>query len=200
MDKFIKDAMCKFIENYTKILNKEQKDWYDKDINHNEYFYILKKPDTNRYKLGYTRNIKSRIRQLQTGSDEKIQCVASFKFFSQVARPVESLIKIKYSSYKTIGEWFELTDSKLQELMNYICELPFVIDKVEKSTCCICNERFNNEYFYCMFDYRNRPILNMITTHAKKHTDETYEFGNISYKDLFLDYYYKIKKTVYFIE
>jgi hypothetical protein len=63
------------------------------------------------YKIGYTRNkdIKKRIKNLQTGNKDKIKCIDSFE--SMHGRKVETAMHNFYSFKRQGGEWFNLDNT-----------------------------------------------------------------------------------------
>jgi len=68
------------------------------------------------YKIGYTRNkdIKKRIKGLQTGNKDRIKCIDSFESFH--GRKVETALHNLYSYKNEGGEWFKL---ELNDIINF---------------------------------------------------------------------------------
>lgn len=77
-----------------------------------KYVYILKTSD-NIYKIGVTKDVDKRIKQLQTGSTEKITLVD--KFLSEYPFKLESYFHYKYKDNKVNGEWFYLSEENLND-------------------------------------------------------------------------------------
>lgn len=61
------------------------------------------------YKIGYTRNkdIKKRIKNLQTGNKDKIKCVDVYES-ERHAKKIETTLHNLYSFKRKGGEWFDL--------------------------------------------------------------------------------------------
>jgi hypothetical protein len=84
------------------------------------YIYLLEcvsKYKTT-YKIGYTRNknIKKRIKNLQTGNKDKIKCIDSFE--SKYGRKVETSLHNLYSFKREGGEWFDLDINDIVKFQN----------------------------------------------------------------------------------
>ena len=69
--------------------------------------YLIKSEETGRYKIGVSKNPHKRVKQLQTGSNEKIFLINSFK--SNYPEKVEKTLHNQYLYLKTNGEWFDLS-------------------------------------------------------------------------------------------
>lgn len=91
------------------------------------YVYLLLEVDKDgneRHKIGITRNsVEKRIKQLQTGNSNKIQCLHSFQtehFFK-----VEGWLHKKYNIQKTEtkNEWFILTNEQVTSFMDDCTEI-----------------------------------------------------------------------------
>lgn len=78
------------------------------------FIYLL--TNGNHYKIGFTKNINNRIKQLQTGSSTKIELLyfyKSDKFYSQI----EKALHRTYNIYQTSdNEWFDLP---INEILNF---------------------------------------------------------------------------------
>ena len=68
------------------------------------------------YKIGYTRNkdIKKRIRGLQTGNKDKIKCIDVFES-QKHAKKIEIALHSFYSYKRKVGEWFDLDFSDVNK-------------------------------------------------------------------------------------
>lgn len=88
------------------------------------YVYLLR---TNEfYKIGITKNLSKRVKQLQTGNSEKIELICSYE--SDYAKKIEKTLHNKYASVKKTGEWFTL--SVINEL-EFINECKAIEDNVK---------------------------------------------------------------------
>lgn len=72
------------------------------------YIYLLQQGNTNFYKIGITKSIEHRLRQLQSGCPEKLKVVRYIKGRHQD----EKYLHYKHQAYKKVGEWFELTEQQ----------------------------------------------------------------------------------------
>ena len=91
------------------------------------YVYLLLEVDKDgneRHKIGITRkSVDKRVKQLQTGNSNKIQCLHSFQtehFFK-----VEGWLHKKYNVQKTEtkNEWFTLTNEQVGSFINDCIEI-----------------------------------------------------------------------------
>lgn len=92
-----------------------------------KYVYLLQCTEddgTIRYKIGVSKNVKKRIKQLQTGNVYDIVLLESF--YSNYATRIESNLHNLYSHQKNKREWFDLNKEQVESFQN-ICE------KYEKS-------------------------------------------------------------------
>lgn len=73
------------------------------------------------YKIGYTRNkdIKKRIKNLQTGNKDKIKCI-DFYCSEKYARKIETSLHNFYSFKRQGGEWFDLDNTDIINFQ-YLC-------------------------------------------------------------------------------
>jgi hypothetical protein len=81
------------------------------------YVYVLATEDFKFIKIGTTKSIKQRIRNIQSG------CPFPLNFWTCIRTPkakeVEKYLHSAYSKYRTNGEWFCLPDNKLDELLKF---------------------------------------------------------------------------------
>jgi len=85
--------------------------------------YLLYVPDLNAYKVGVSKNTKTRIKQLQTGCPYLIEVKSIFK--SEFAYKLEKALHNEFSSYKIDvneiylkGEWFSLNQDQINNFIN----------------------------------------------------------------------------------
>ena len=90
--------------------------------------YILKhKGIENFYKIGVTSNMDRRIKQLNIASPLGIEVIKTFNL-SDHALNMEHTIHIEYDKYRLNGEWFNLTDKQVNDLIEsiYYKELNYI--------------------------------------------------------------------------
>lgn len=81
------------------------------------YVYIVKAVISNHYKIGFTANsvIDKRISAHQTSSSERLDRVGSFPVSS---RKTEKTIHKKFSHRHVRGEWFQLSNEEVKDLLS----------------------------------------------------------------------------------
>lgn len=99
------------------------------------FVYLLKVSD-DIYKIGVSKNVNKRVKQLQTGNPDIIEIIETFP--SQYPYKVESVLHRRYN-YKNIhGECFKLDKKDIEDFKKYCltCETNFK-----------CLEDMENHYF-----------------------------------------------------
>ena len=101
----------------------------------NNYVYILRSGNSNNFKIGVSKNIENRIKQLQTGSPYKIFTYCYFEAPTRKeAFNCEYWLHKFFDLHKTAlmcGEWYRLNKNELKPLLNmtYTTEvITYVID------------------------------------------------------------------------
>lgn len=84
------------------------------------FIYLIQNKETGHFKIGRTKNINKRIKQLQTGSSGELVLVD--KFESDFASKLESYLHNIYSCYNINGEWFDLCYSNVAKFKP-LCEM-----------------------------------------------------------------------------
>lgn len=71
------------------------------------FIYLIKNEDSNKYKIGVTKNDPSkRLKGLQTGSSEKLLLIDYFETLYPYR--MEKMLHNRYMKYHVLGEWYEL--------------------------------------------------------------------------------------------
>jgi hypothetical protein len=100
------------------------------------YVYFILAPSMRRIKIGFSFNLKSRLKDLQLGSPDQltvltcllIQCLDTDEsepqwFYESILRhkalEIESHLHEKFKHIRVKGEWFEATD----ELLSFVDEI-----------------------------------------------------------------------------
>lgn len=91
-----------------------------------DFVYIINQQGTNRYKIGVTKDIKRRLRQLQTGCSDKLLLIKCFDFAStktctKAAIRSYDVERTLHQYYKEKGkhihlEWFNLSSDECHQL------------------------------------------------------------------------------------
>lgn len=103
-----------------------------------EYVYILKDLDiTGYYKIGMTKNISQRITHFGVTLPFRVGIVRVMPTMN--ARALESVLHRRYAACRKDGEWFDLSDADLQEVLSMgsdVCDLSrdFVVHFYTKKT------------------------------------------------------------------
>lgn len=78
--------------------------------------YLIQESENNYFKIGVSKNISQRIKQLQTGSAGSIKVLNTFK--SEFAHKIEKSLHRKYNAYNIKGEWFDLPESAIESFIS----------------------------------------------------------------------------------
>lgn len=90
-----------------------------------EYAYVYIITDDNNYiKIGISKNPEKRKQQLQTAYPTALKILFTEEFYCTRSHllKIENIIhkKVKAITKKVNGEWFKITDNKLQEIKDLI--------------------------------------------------------------------------------
>lgn len=77
--------------------------------------------DGEKIKIGVTRDIDKRIKQLQVGNPHTITQIYTSRELSN-AYILESILHSKYDKFRVSTEWFSLTDEYIKKIIEYIEE------------------------------------------------------------------------------
>lgn len=83
----------------------------NKKVKRSGYIYLAKNTKTNNLKIGFSKNPKNRVSQLNLSSDVKIVYLGSFEGFIDD----EKILHKKYKSLNLNSEWFKFSDEILKE-------------------------------------------------------------------------------------
>ncbi len=113
-------------------------------------YIIGEENDSGLYKIGETKNLKNRIKQLQTGNPNKLVVIDKFRCINH--ETFEKILHKKYKNNKKQGEWFEFTDDELSACITFAKDLPNnkskpvpIHDSQSKYSCGPCNYECNNK-------------------------------------------------------
>jgi hypothetical protein len=71
------------------------------------FIYLIRCSENSYYKIGITKNIERRLKQIQTSSPDHIYLVE--KYESPYASKIEKALHNFFKSYHRNNEWFELS-------------------------------------------------------------------------------------------
>lgn len=86
-----------------------------------EGIYILNATNTNRYKIGITKDFNKRLSNLQTGSPFMFEIEAFYS--TNKSRMIERLMHALLKNKNVGGEWFELTEEELRDVDQFVSVL-----------------------------------------------------------------------------
>lgn len=92
------------------------------------YVYMLEVGE--HIKIGSTRDVENRIKQLQTGNPVEIELLFSKKVFE--APKHENILHGKFRSKRESGEWFRLDDSEIDQAVKYLSKLEIVLPDIKE--------------------------------------------------------------------
>ena len=79
--------------------------------NNSEFVYFIKNTETNRFKIGRTKNVEERLCQLQTGNDCPL---VLYKIIpSENSAELETSLHNKFADYHIRGEWFSISEEQI---------------------------------------------------------------------------------------
>lgn len=79
--------------------------------NNSEFVYFIKNTETNRFKIGRTKNVEERLCQLQTGNDCPL---VLYKIIpSENSAELETSLHNKFADYHIRGEWFAISEEQI---------------------------------------------------------------------------------------
>tara|TARA_R100001460_G_scaffold46103_1_gene83529 strand:+ start:35 stop:376 length:342 start_codon:yes stop_codon:yes gene_type:complete len=94
--------------------------WYKDTCLQNQAIYIIKNVNTSYYKIGISKNIHRRLRQLELQSGCKLQLTDWYLLDTNnplKAKDIEQKLHSKYKKFNVIGEWFNL-ENNIDDLLN----------------------------------------------------------------------------------
>lgn len=91
------------------------------------YVYILRVSSDGIYKIGVSKNVEKRVKQLQTGNPEPIEIVKTF--LSEYPYKVESVMHRRFNRNHVQGECYYLSEQDIEtfEESCKVCETNFSI-------------------------------------------------------------------------
>ena len=107
--------------------------------------YFIKGEETNKIKIGVSKNVTSRFKTIQASSGENLLLMG----WTRGDTKLEKEIHERFSNIRSHGEWFQET----KELKNYIYDLIRNGERIEKRKCSICKKILSqyNETDRCFF-------------------------------------------------
>ncbi|OUL29073.1 GIY-YIG nuclease family protein [Nostoc sp. 106C] len=81
-----------------------------------EFVYLVQSGETNRYKIGITKNIDQRFKKLG-GTDAPYYVQPIHHIEVTNSRVIEKYLHRKYKSYKAKHEWFELNENLVKNVV-----------------------------------------------------------------------------------
>lgn len=79
--------------------------------------YLMKMLSESNYKIGVSKNPKTRLKNIQTGNSSDVIIISCYE--SEYAHKIEKTLQRRYNSLNTRGEWFQLS---IENEVNFINE------------------------------------------------------------------------------
>ena len=98
------------------------------------YIYLLKVSSDGIYKIGVSKNVEKRVKQLQTGNPEPIEIVKTF--LSQYPYKIENVLHRRFKTNNVQGECFYMSEKDIENFEEdcKVCEENFTLfDDYENS-------------------------------------------------------------------
>lgn len=89
------------------------------------YVYLIEDIDNNRYKIGVTKNLKSRLKNLQTGNSNQIKLIYSFE--TEYPFRLEKMLHNRFNEFHYHNEWYDLDEESIKNFLNLCNELNNII-------------------------------------------------------------------------
>jgi hypothetical protein len=120
------------------------------------FVYLIRDGETSLYKIGRTRNLENRLKQLNGNQSPNEKHIV---FYIEVinAKPTEEILHNKYKKYNHRHEWFRLDDKQVESViqdMNFLKNNEQILYSGDY-------EEENNE------DIENRDLFNQVLLHAQ---------------------------------
>lgn len=78
--------------------------------------YLIKKENSNQYKIGVSKNPEKRLKALETASSENL--ILLLEFHSEYAYKVEKALHRKYKQFNSNREWFNIENLNINEFVS----------------------------------------------------------------------------------
>lgn len=90
----------------------------DQTIDRSGFIYVLRSGETNRFKIGLSKNVPGRLESLQTGNPETLSLVCTFPAIDVFTKEQE--LHKRYEAKKITREWFKLTEEDINSLITEV--------------------------------------------------------------------------------
>lgn len=94
------------------------------------YIYLIESLETGQFKIGKTKNVKRRLKTLQTGNGGKLKIIEIFQ--TKYPNKLESYLHNYFSHEKTIGEWFTFSHGDIKTFKTLCEKMEKIYDELEK--------------------------------------------------------------------
>jgi hypothetical protein len=88
----------------------------DGSVDRTGFIYLVRNGETNRYKIGISKDVPSRLNTLQTGNPEKLSLIRAFPAID--ALELEQELHNYYAAQRVVGEWFVLTERDVEYFLS----------------------------------------------------------------------------------
>jgi hypothetical protein len=89
------------------------------------HVYLIEDIDNSRYKIGVAKDLKKRLRNLQTGNSNQIKLIDSFE--TEYPFRLEKMLHNRFDEFHYYNEWYDLNEESVQNFSNLCNELNNII-------------------------------------------------------------------------
>jgi predicted GIY-YIG superfamily endonuclease len=86
-----------------------------------KYIYLIQCLEDGRYKIGISKHPEKRLTQLQTGSSGQLKLID--KYLTGNYFYIEGVLHRRFSHFKKMGEWFDMSIKEECEFTKYCKEI-----------------------------------------------------------------------------
>jgi hypothetical protein len=87
-----------------------------RSVDRSGFIYLIRSGETNRYKIGLSKNVPSRLNTLQTGNPEKLSVIQVIPVID--AHKQEQELHRYYQANRVSGEWYALTEEDVRYFLS----------------------------------------------------------------------------------
>ncbi|MFW6242790.1 MAG: GIY-YIG nuclease family protein [bacterium] len=96
------------------------------------FIYLIQCLESGDYKIGKTKNIKRRLKSLQTGNSGELKVIDYFE--TKYPNKLEKFLHNRFSYGKKIGEWFSFSFREVSDFHNECERMEKNYDFLSKNT------------------------------------------------------------------
>ena len=86
-----------------------------------KYIYLIQSLEDGRYKIGISKHPEKRLCQLKTGNSSELKLLD--KYYTEHYSYIEGVLHRRFSHYRKMGEWFEMSIKEEVNFRQYCKEI-----------------------------------------------------------------------------